>query len=428
MKSSSAELIVGSSQDIDDDLSDVEEVFIRDGRNGKGEIENKPLMPSRKKQQHKNSKTQQQLKALKNQYKRSRSRRHRCCEPFCYAILVILVILILAAIVLTLFPTEKLKLLFQNASPRLYKALLVSNVVGGDKKQTKQTFDTIEKVPCQNFNVITVWNRTFAKMNSEAPLRKTDLDGDGIDDIIIGFGIDDSMSFDNENNIPQCTLANGQVDLCEGGIMALNGLTGDVMWKYWSAFAIFSHFCKFDVNDDKINDCIIAGPGGLLQAIDGKTGKLAWDFKRITMQTTDELDINAVNLYTVNIMRDLDLDGTPDIVAAHTSERFGIREGQIILISGKNGKTLRTVSSPYKEEIFLPVQFTTTKDGTEYLLVLTGGQNTAGGIYKIRIDSFKNFKGDSDYTTIHRSSTGFLVPAVSFKGIWFFLKQKILNV
>lgn len=147
MKSSSAELIVGSSQDIDDDLSDVEEVFIRDGRNGKSrEVENKPLMPPRKKQQHKNSKTQQQLKALKNQYKRSRSRRHRCCEPFCYAILVLLVILILAAIVLTLFPTEKLKLLFQNASPRLYKALLVSNVVNGDEQQVKESAEIIEKV------------------------------------------------------------------------------------------------------------------------------------------------------------------------------------------------------------------------------------------------------------------------------------------
>lgn len=195
--------------------------------------------------------------------------------------------------------------------------------------------------------------------------------------------------------------------------MALNGLTGDSLWKYWAPFAIFSHFCKFDVNNDQVNDCIIAGPGGLLQAIDGKNGKILWDFKRITIQTPDELDINAVNLYTINLIRDLDLDGIPDIVASHTSERFGIREGHILLISGKNGKTLRSVSSPYKEEIFLPIQFMTMKDGTEYLLVLTGGQNTAGGIYKIRVDSFKNFKDDSDYKTIHRSSTGFLVPAVS---------------
>lgn len=221
------------------------------------------------------------------------------------------------------------------------------------------------------------------------------------------------MNFDTANNIPQCTLANGQVDLCEGGIMALNGVTGDALWKYWAPYAIFSHFCKFDINSDQINDCVIAGPGGLLQAIDGKSGKLLWDFKRITIQTPDEIDINAVNLYTVNILRDRDFDQIPDIVAAHTSERFGIREGHIILISGKSGKILRSISSPYKEEIFLPIQYMTMKDGTEYLLVLTGGQNTAGGIYKIRIDALKNFRDDSDYTTIYRSSTGFLVPAVS---------------
>lgn len=257
-----------------------------------------------------------------------------------------------------------------------------------------------------------MWNRTFAKLNSEAPLRKADLDGDGIDDIIIGFGIDDSMNFDTANNIPQCTLGNGQVDLCEGGIMALNGATGDALWKYWSAYAIFSHFCKFDISGDQISDCVIAGPGGLLQAIDGKSGKLLWDFKRITIQTPEEIDINSVDLYTVNMIRDLDLDSVPDIVAAHTSERFGIREGHILLISGKTGNIVRRISSPYKEEIFLPIQFMTMKDGTENLLVLTGGQNTAGGVYKIRVDTFKNFRDDSDYTTIHRSSTGFLVPAV----------------
>jgi hypothetical protein len=52
------------------------------------------------------------------------------------------------------------------------------------------------------------------------------------------------------------------------------------------------------------------------------------------------------------------------------------------------------------------------KDGTECLLVLTGGQSTAGGVYKIRLDSLKKFQNDNDYTTIQRSSSGFLVPAI----------------
>jgi hypothetical protein len=410
IKSSPAELIVGSSQDIDDDLSDVEEVFIRDGKSGKSrEIENKPLMP-RSIKKHKNSKSTQQLKILKKQYKRSRC--HRCLEPFCYALLVLLVILILSAIVLTLFPVQKLKLMFQNASPKLYQALLINDAIGSATSASPPK-DTIETVPCQNLAVNTVWTRKFVKLNSEAAVRKADLDGDSIEDIIVGFGVDNELSFDGSNNdIPQCTLPNGQMDICEGGIVAINGVSGDVLWKYWTSYAIFSLFCKFDINLDSIFDCIISGPGGLLLAIDGKQGKLLWELKRFSIQSPEEYDVNAVDLYTINLMRDLDSDSVPDIIGAHTDERFGIREGHIRLISGKTGKIIRTIQSPYKEEIFVPVQLMTMKDGTEFLLVLTGGQNTAGGVYKIRLDSFKNFRDDSDYTTIQRSSSGFLVPAV----------------
>lgn len=409
MKSSPAELVVGSSLDLDDDLSDVEEVFIRDGKNGKSrDIENKPLMPSRKKHQHKNSKTTQQLKILKKQYKRSRC--SRCLEPFCYALLVLLIILILSAIVLTLFPVQKLKMMFQNASPNLYQALLENNVDA--TSVVLQPTPTVEQVPCQNLAVTKVWSRTFAKLNSEAPVRKTDLDGDGVDDIIVGFGVDDSIEIESSSDIPQCTMARGQMDLCEGGVLALNGVSGDVLWKYWASFAIFSLFCKFDINDDRTNDCIISGPGGLLIAIDGKSGRSLWTMKEFNLQSPEEIDINSVDLYTVNLMRDLDSDGVPDVIGAHTDERFGIREGHIRLISGKTGKIIRSIPAPFKEEIFVPVQMMTMKDGTEFLLVLTGGQNTAGGVYKIRLDTLKNFKSDNDYTTVQRSSSGFLVPAI----------------
>lgn len=407
MKTSPAELVVGSSLDLDDDMSDVEEVFIRDGKNGKcREIENKPLMPSRKKHQHKNSKTTQQLKILKKQYKRSRC--SRCLEPFCYALLVLLIVLILSAIVLTLFPVQKLKMMFQSASPNLYHAL-VENDVGTKPLIVSQP---IENVPCQNMAVTKVWSRTFAKLNSEAPVRKTDLDGDGVDDIIVGFGVDDSIEIENSNDIPQCTTHNGQMDLCEGGVLAINGANGDVLWKFWASFAIFSLFCKFDINNDRINDCIVSGPGGLLVSLDGKSGRLLWEMKDFNMRSPEEIDINSVDLYTVNLMRDLDSDGVPDVIGAHTDERFGIREGHIRLISGKTGKIIRSIPAPFKEEIFVPVQMMSMKDGTEFLLVLTGGQNTAGGVYKIRLDSLKNFHDDNDYTTVQRSSSGFLVPAI----------------
>lgn len=61
----------------------------------------------------------------------------------------------------------------------------------------------------------------------------------------------------------------------------------------------------------------------------------------------------------------------------------GTSGSHIKLISGASGKTIRTIPAPNREEIFVPIQLVTDMDGSEFLLVMTGGQNTAGGVYKI---------------------------------------------
>jgi hypothetical protein len=48
------------------------------------------------------------------------------------------------------------------------------------------------------------------------------------------------------------------------------------------------------------------------------------------------------------------------------------RGGHIKLISGRTGLTIRTIPTPSREEVFVPVQFLTQKDGTELLLISTG--------------------------------------------------------
>jgi hypothetical protein len=120
-----------------------------------------------------------------------------------------------------------------------------------------------------------------------------------------------------------------------------------------------------------------------------------------------------IDLYTINIISDLDDDGVNDIIAAHTDEKENIKEGHLKLISGASGKIIKSIATPYNEEIFVPPQMMVQNDGTRFLLILTGGQNSPGGVYKILVSAIGRFKNDNDYMSIIRNNaSGFLVPAI----------------
>lgn len=46
-----------------------------------------------------------------------------------------------------------------------------------------------ELVPCTQISVHKTWSKAFSKLSSESPVRKSDVNQDGIEDIIIGYGI-----------------------------------------------------------------------------------------------------------------------------------------------------------------------------------------------------------------------------------------------
>lgn len=106
-----------------------------------------------------------------------------------------------------------------------------------------------------------------------------------------------------------------------------------------------------------------------------------------------------IDLYTINGIRDVDDDSVGDILAVHVEEVDRISEsiassgtvGHIRIISGKSGKIIRTLPTPYQEEIYVPLQLMTQFDGTEVILAVTGGQNSPGGIYLINLQTIMHY-------------------------------------
>lgn len=48
-------------------------------------------------------------------------------------------------------------------------------------------------------------------------------------------------------------------DECGGGMLALDGQTGNEIWRHYSAHEIFAVNCNVDLNADNIKDCLGGG-------------------------------------------------------------------------------------------------------------------------------------------------------------------------
>ncbi|XP_055907141.1 uncharacterized protein LOC129942294 [Eupeodes corollae] len=387
-------------EDISDEVED--DVFIKDARTAKISEEKglkRPLMAPRRKN---GGKPHSSLPPIMKKHRRC----WKCCKPFCYglaALSIFIGFIMLAAFVLTMFPVplQKIKIWLKK-EPNFS---LPSPVLYGDSMGT-------EFVPCTQISVHKIWSRTFPRINSESPMRKADLNGDDIKDIIFGYGVDDNIQYD-EISLPKCkSVQQGDIEdvPCEGGVIALDGANGNLLWQTWSIGNVFSLYCTVDIDKDGFIDCIASGRLGMIFAINGRNGNKLWDFKETQIETNSPV---VIDLYTINSVRDLDGDETPEVLAVHVEERATSRSGHIKLISGRTGKVIRVIPTPYREEAFVPIQIVTQQDGTEVLMIITGGQNTPGGVYSIRLLNLMQYTSEKEFISLYRTnSSGFMAPAI----------------
>ncbi|EAA03793.5 AGAP002184-PA [Anopheles gambiae str. PEST] len=442
----SEQLVVRDSVSLsmDEDLSDdvEDEVFIRDGRTCRTYEDRgakRPLMAPRRTRYGKATSGNgsggvgcggsaggvRSSSPILKKYRRRKC--WKCCEPFCYglaAVTVLIGLIVLAALLLTAFPQplQKIKIWFHKESAfssavirDKFSSLMYTGADGSVSYANPSTLNgTLEMVPCTQITVQSVWTRVIARVNSESPLRKLDVNRDGVEDVIVGYGIDELVDEGIRGYIPQCTSRKtGITDLCGGGLLALNGLDGQTLWQRWTSFTIFSLKCDIDINADGGADCVAAGRGGLILALDGRNGRILWELKDYSdLESYAEI---SIDLYTINVVPDLNSDGIADILAVHVEETQRAHGGHIKLISGATGAILRSIPTPYREEMFVPMQVLSTgpATGADAFLVVTGGQNSPGGVYVLRRENLMKYPGESAFEPIVRlESSGFMVPAV----------------
>lgn len=177
-----------------------------------------------------------------------------------------------------------------------------------------------------------------------------------------------------------CTLYFGNQTPCLGGVLALNGKTGETIWTHWTAHAIFSIDCGVDLTNDKIKDCIISGRGGILQAINGRDGSNIWE---IPIQDTvaSPQQQRILDIYDARFITDMDGDGIGDVIASHAMQSDDVRASNVLVISGRSGDIIRKVNLPDTEQLFIAPQIMVQSDGENIFVLATSSQQEAGGLY-----------------------------------------------
>lgn len=251
---------------------------------------------------------------------------------------------------------------------------------------------------CEQKKTNLAWKANFPMIGSQSSPKATDLNGDGVLDIVIGAG---------ENEFQQSDF----------GVLALNGKDGKVIWKHPCIDQVYGSAVFEDINADGVSDIFIGGRSNQLYAIDGKTGENIWTWKPL-FKDHPKLKYADRNMQNPVLIPDKNGDGLKDLLVvcggnakAEPFKKEGRVPGVLMVLNAKNGAVLAADIMPDGGEAYMPPLYVKQKDGSEQVLFGTGGETLDGHLF---VTDLKNLmQNDISKARIVASDTGhgFIAPA-----------------
>jgi len=263
---------------------------------------------------------------------------------------------------------------------------------------------------------LTIDSRWFLSTGSESCIRLMDINGDGLDDILVALTEVTAITneIEKDKNRPRyCQSLNVETP-CSGTVYGIRGYDFSILWSFRVKQSIFELVCdKIDIDDDGYRDCIGTGRQATLVAFDPRNGKIFWQNENIKSRRS------LWNFYNPIVLPvDVDHDHMNDILISHggnptiPSNVHEREAGCLIIISSRNGNQ---IGEPFwmpdgKETYMSPVLY-----GNSTILFGTGGETVPGGLYSISLENILEEK--NRYITIMYSQV-IIIDGLTGETLW----------
>lgn len=243
-----------------------------------------------------------------------------------------------------------------------------------------------------------VWDQSYYNIGSSSSPRTVDLNKDGILDVVMGGG-------------------NQEMGPTEQGVFAVDGKTGELLWKQKANAQIVGSANFYDITNDDIPDIIIGGRNANLLALDGQTGTPIWSYD-YHFESDPILKHARFNFYNSTLVSNK--NEIPNLLTINGGN-WDAKPGEndvrypavLMLFDLLTGEIIAADTMPDRKESYMsPISFKQKNTDVQNVIFGTGGETISGDLYWTTVDDLKNNRLFKAAKIASEKGHGFIAPPV----------------
>lgn len=251
----------------------------------------------------------------------------------------------------------------------------------------------------QKTKSVLAWMWDYPVIGSQSSPRTTDLNGDGVLDIVMGAGLNEYQH-------------------SEQGVIALDGKTGTLLWQQEASDQVYGSATFYDITGDDVSDVFIGGRSPHFKAIDGKTGQLIWEYNYADHQKDSILKYARYNFNNSVLVPDVNNDGLMDLLTVNGGNSLANPYSEIerypavlMIFDTRNGNIIAADTMPDGKESYMSPLCFAQPGSNEFMIVYgTGGETIDGNLYITSLSSLVNKELYKSKVIATEKGHGFIAP------------------